>query len=243
MFALTSKFLIPSLALFLACNVSAAANFNLKADLNEIKNPTNTLFLFEKNLVKSGADTSVSRKFSDKSGAVIVEEKLSYKNDVLEKIELDHKQIGQSGTLAVKGKTLSFSYTKDGKTKTSEETLDGTLVASDQIYDHLQKNWSQLMNGETISIRLPVLDRLETVGFKFFKEKDVELDGVKTTVIKMKPSSFVIAALVDPVMFYFHPTEMRPEGHKCIQVVGRTVPKRKDGDKWKDLDVVMKFKY
>ena len=99
------------------------------------------------------------------------------------------------------------------------------------------------MAGETISIRLPVLDRLETVGFKFFKEKDATLDGVKMTVIKMKASSFVIAALVDPVLFYFHPTEIRPEGHKCVQVVGRTVPKRKDGNKWKDLDAVMKFKY
>ncbi len=145
--------------------------------------------------------------------------------------------------MIVDGKKLKFSYTKDGKTKTSDETLDGALVPGDLIYTHLQQNWDKIIAGETLSIRLPVLDRLETIGFKLFKDKDAEIDGVKAIVIKMKPSSFVIAALVDPVLFYFHPTEMRPEGHKCIQVVGRTVPKRKDGEKWKDLDVVMKFKY
>jgi hypothetical protein len=249
MLTLNRVFIRITLALFLACNAFAAeskinaTDFSLKADLLEIKNPSNSLFQFEKKLNKSGLDHITTRRFNDPSGKLIAEEKLNYKNGVLEKLELDHKQIGQSGSLTINGKKLLFSYSKDGKTKTAEENLSGTLVSTDEIYDYIQKNWDKLMAGETISIRLPVLDRLETVGFKFFKEKDADVDGVKATVVKMKPSSFVIAALVSPVIFYFHPTEVRPEGRKCIQVVGRTVPKRKDGDKWKDLDVIMKFKY
>ncbi|HHT9130114.1 MAG TPA: hypothetical protein ACFYEC_04520 [Candidatus Brocadiaceae bacterium] len=248
-----SFLVVYTLVLILAGVANAAENkkpvavkppdFNLKADLLDIKNPSTMLYKFEKTVTKSGVDELVDRRFSDLSGNLIAEEKLTYKNGSLQKLDLVHKQIEQSGSLAVNGNTLTFSYTKEGKPKTSDETLDGILITTDQIYGFLNNNWDKLMKGETLNIRLPVLDRLETVGFKFFQEKEADVDGIKTIVIKMKPSSFVIAALVDPVMFYFHPTDQRPDGHKLIEIVGRTVPKRKDGDKWEDLDVIMKFRY
>jgi hypothetical protein len=47
----------------------------------------------------------------------------------------------------------------------------------------------------------------------------------------MKPSSFVIAAIVDPIFFHFD-----KETKKLILVNGRVVPKQKVDGQWKDLD-------
>jgi hypothetical protein len=48
----------------------------------------------------------------------------------------------------------------------------------------------------------------------------------------MKPTSFVIAAIVDPLFLTF-----RKDGMKILQIKGRTMPKRAVDGKFKDLDV------
>ncbi len=212
----------------------------LKAEVLDLKNPAEVLFHFQRS---ETLGAQVSRKFTDPAGTLVAEESVNYEKGQLKKLTLNHVQLQQSGFVEVTEESLNFSYTKDGKTKTSDEKRKGDLVSSDQIYAYINGHWSDLMAEKTIDIRFPVLDRLETVGFKFFKVEDADRNGIKCIVIKMKPSSFVIAALVDPILFYFHPTEMRPDGHKLLEVVGRTLPKKKDGNKWKDLDATLKFKY
>ncbi len=81
--------------------------------------------------------------------------------------------------------------------------------------------------------RLAVVDRLETVGFEFFKEKDTELDGKKAVVVKMKPSSFIIAAIVKPLHFYF-----TTDGATLLQIDGRTTVKKNVNGAYKDLDAI-----
>jgi hypothetical protein len=61
--------------------------------------------------------------------------------------------------------------------------------------------------------------------------------GKAAVIIKMSASSFIIAALVDPLFF-----TMEKDGeHRVLQYDGRTTPKLKDGTKWKDLDAVTVF--
>lgn len=222
---------------------SAKSPSVLRANILDIKKPETILFKFEKTSSTVGKEEVSKRKFVHPGGELAAEETVTYENGQLKKLELKQNQSGDSGSLEVKDGQLHFSYTRDGKTKTDEEKLEGELVSSDQMYTFLNANWDKLMKGETLSIRFPVLDRLETVGFKFFKEKDTDVNGVSAVTIKMKPSSFIIASLVNPIMFHFHPTQKLADGHKVIEVVGRTVPKTKDGEKWKDLDAIMRFEY
>jgi hypothetical protein len=56
--------------------------------------------------------------------------------------------------------------------------------------------------------------------------------------VKMKPSSVFISALVDPLHFY-----LTPDGHRLIELDGRTQIKRQDGSKWKDLDGITRYEY
>jgi len=208
----------------------------LKAELLD-KKSEKTLFRF----TRTQNGDSVTRHFVDLDGKLVVAETVSYSGDQLQRISFEQHQLSESGELDVKNGKIHFKYTKDGKTKTDEEKQNPTTISIDQIFTTLMKNWEALMKGETIHVRLIVLDRLETVGFKFFKEKDLKFKDKDVTVIKMKPASFIIAAIVDPLFFYFDKTEQKDSEQKLIQVIGRTVPKIKDDSKWKNLDAILRF--
>jgi hypothetical protein len=144
---------------------------------------------------------------------------------------MSQKQTGADGQVEVRNGRAFFTYTKGGKTKTDDEAIKGNLVVGPTIPLLMIEHWSEITSGKKVEARMAVLDRLETVGFEFSKEKEEMLGGEKVIVIKMRPSSLLIAALVSPLHFYAN-----LEGTKIREVHGRTHLKLKDGDGWKDLD-------
>jgi len=165
----------------------------------------------------------------DNQEAVI--ENVLLENGKIKKYSIEHKQTNESGWLEVRDNKIFFEYTKEGKTKTSDEKLTENLVVTATVADFLAQNTETLMRGDTVSARLGVLDRRETVGFKFFKTGEGTLVGRETVTIKMKPTSFIIAAIVDPLLFTFD-----KNGMKILEISGRTMPKQLISGKWKDLD-------
>ena len=56
-------------------------------------------------------------------------------------------------------------------------------------------------------------------------------------IIKMEPTSLIIARLVDPVFF----TLEKNDQHRVLRYTGRVTPKTKVGNKWDDLDATVVF--
>jgi len=167
------------------------------------------------------------------------------KDGAIEKVvsyHMSQKQIGAEGQIDVSKDKINFTFAKNGSTKKSEETLTDNFVVGPSIVLYLQRHWDEISKGDKIKIRFGVPDRAETVGFEFFKDRDESVTNdsvtVKTWVIKMKPSSFIIAALVKPLFFY-----MLPDGSRLIEVHGRTQLKRKVDGSYKDLDAVTVYDY
>ncbi len=152
--------------------------------------------------------------------------------------DLDHRQLGEKGSLRVEGKKVHFSYTKAGKTETATEDWEESLVVGPTLIEYLKAHWAEILKGDTVSVRWAALDRKETVGFKFFKVNEKTHKGTEVVVVKMKPSSFIIAAIVDPIYL-----TMRKSDGRLLNLVGRTIAKRKVGDGWKDLDVEIEYAY
>jgi len=181
-------------------------------------------------------NTIVTRKFLDLKGDLAVETIAVLKDNHLIKSTTNQSQTGERGRIWVEGKELKFEYEKDGKTKHASEKVEEPLVGSDQIVPHLRGYWKELMEHKTLEIRFPVWHRLETVGFKFFLDSEKSVRGINCYVIKMKPQSFIIAALVDPLYFYFS-----KENNELVRLEGRTDPKILKGKKWADLDAWIDF--
>lgn len=224
------------LALFLAVPSFAVYEFpdQFKGEIQD-KAERRLLYNYRRTVTRGDNTVVVKREFLGTDGSLAATETVTYDGGRVVKMELDHKQTGELGFFEIKGDKVYFSLTKDGKTKQADEALESNTVSTDETSPFIQKNWDALMKGETLNIRFPVISRLETVGFKFFKDRE---DG-KYVYVKMKPSSFVIAALVKPLTFKFE-----KEGEqRLIEVDGRVTPKRREGNSWKDLDAIFVMKY
>jgi hypothetical protein len=181
---------------------------------------------------QQGAEILVQSDFRDTDGKTVVAEKGVVAGDKILRYEIVRSQTSEKGTIVVENDKIKFEYEgADGKKKTAEEKAKGFIVCSSSFALFVKSHFEQLKNGEEISIRFAVWDRLETVGFTLRNLGIKEIDGEKVMEVQMKPTSFVIAALVDPVHFWF------AEKDKNLRVMkGRVAPKQMKDGKWKDLD-------
>ncbi|WP_413561473.1 hypothetical protein [Bdellovibrio sp. HCB209] len=190
--------------------------------------------LYDLNLVitPQGAETIVQSEFRDIHGNIAVTEKGVVSGDKLVSFEIVRKQTNESGKILVDGDKLSFEYfDTNGKKKTAEEKVKGFVLCSSNFGAFVKSNWEAFKKGDSVSVRFAVWDRLETVGFTIRKIKNTEIKGEKVLELEMKPTSFVIAALVDPVRFYYSESDQNLRMMK-----GRVPPKVLRDGKWKDLD-------
>jgi hypothetical protein len=211
-------------------------------------NKKRVLYKFKRTVTRSGPIVKAVREFSYPDGKVAARERMAYEGDNLVSYELEELQINARGGVKlrrdpknpVKGE-ITFEYVTDtnssGKRSANTESLRPDTLVGDMIAPFLTAHWNELIKGKAVKCRYIAAARAETVGFTFEKHSESIWQGKPVVIIKMSATSFIIAALVDPLFF-----TMEKDGeHRVLQYDGRTTPKLKEGDKWKDLDAVIVF--
>jgi hypothetical protein len=188
--------------------------------------------------VEGGQLKAIRRVFSYPDGREAVVDEATFEGGALKRYRLEQKQTGAQGALEVSGGQVRFSHTAAGKTKTAEESLTPDLVVAPTVVPYLQARWDVLLKGGEVKVRYASLERRETVGFTFAKVSEKRVGDRDAMVVRMKPTSFIIAALVDPLYFTFDTSNRR-----LLEVIGRTAPMIQVDGKWKDLDVEMVLEY
>ncbi len=206
-------------------------------------NPKEPSFFFHSTVSESGGIKRAINTYSDKQGKPLIIEESEFAGEKLLHYIYKQNQVTESGVAGFKEGKVVFSFTSEGKTETDSETVDPTMIVGPMIGPLLEKNWTLLMNGEQLKVRYLAIERLETIGFKFFKDKERNLNGREVIDILMKPSSFFISALVSPVRITV--TKEAPhwilesDGRTPIRVSEKAVPeKRKD---WKAIDARVEY--
>lgn len=214
-------------------NRSSATAFVFPSAQASDKEPNDTVaaaaFTMKQNATVSETEIRVQRVYSEASGAPALEEVAVYKDRVLSRIEFHQKQLGEIGSARIENGKVFYEYTRDGKSESAEEKLESNFVPSDQIYPYLVSHWTELMNKKDVAIRFPVLQRAESVGFRFRWHRQMELDGQQAEVIRMEPSSLFIRLFVPHIEFFF---VSDANGIHLKEIVGRTALNSKDGTKW-----------
>jgi hypothetical protein len=196
------------------------------------------LFKMERTLTTDGSKQTLENVFTDTDGKVVVTENAELENGKIVHFKQDQKQINAQGEVTVENGKAKFTYTKNGKTKNDEEKVGDDFIVTASLYPYLETKWDELKKGKKIRAHLGVLDRLEVIEFQFKKQKEIKLDdGKPGLIIKMTPSSFVIAALVDPIYF-----KVSEDGATIVDIKGRTPLKIKDGSDWDDFDGLSVYK-
>lgn len=201
------------------------------------------LFTFKRHATRSNTTVHVVREFANPNGTLAARETMKFVRGQLVSFQLDEKQTGARGSATVSIDTKSagklmllFDWvTTEGgktKTKTDREVLQPDTLVAEMIPYFIVERWNALARGVEVPFRFIVPSRLETVGFKFVKEAEVTWRGQPALRLRMEPSSIVIRQIVDPLFFIVQ----KDGAHRVLEYVGRTTPKHRDGEKWKDLD-------
>lgn len=206
------------------------------------------LFHFRRTVEHSNSLVLVTREFTSPEGTPVAREKMVYSGNRLLSLELEEFQIEAQAVVNVRRNSpdreageLAFSYATGTGTKTRKkeatESLRPDTLANDMIAPFLAAHWQDLMAGKIVKFRYIAAARAETVGFEFEKVAESTRNGQPVARIKMSPSSYLIAALVDPL--YFIVEKRSP--HRVLEYTGRTVPKLQSAGKWRDLDALTVF--
>ncbi len=201
-------------------------------------NRKNFLFNFKSVITDANGVQKAEAQFVDLAGQIAVVETSERQGTTLKRYDIDHRQTGRKGSIVVDGKKVIFNYEETGKKHDVEtEELKDNFVVGHTMSAYISSHWKELMDGKTVDVRFGVWDRQETVGFSLSKIGQEKLDGKDVILLKFEATNFVIARLVDPVIFKFS-----PDGKELMEMIGRVVPKYKDGSKWKDLDAEVTYK-
>lgn len=217
----------------------AAMTTLLTAKIFDLKDRSKHMFNYKNEFEIVGDKKTTVTTFTDLDGKALVVETAVVKVgtdgvETLVSFEEDHKQLGTTGKIEVADGKVGFTFTKDGKSKTSSETMEPNYIVTSMVVGLIQSNWEKLMKGETVKIRFGVVDRRESVGFSFTKES-ATTDKV---VIKMRATSMIIAALVSPLRLSF-----QPDGKKFLELEGRVAVKVMKDGKFQDFDGYAVYTY
>lgn len=225
---------LPFFLTFLLLLTASNALGNFKGTLYEMGSNRKTIVMNYEHRESKGVDgglISTQNIYRDLSGQDVYLESSLFENGALKSLRVEHKNKKEEGQLTIENGVLQFQYTRDGKTKSSSESLDEQFATGPTLVAFIQKNWKKLLSGDEVKMRLAVLDRLETVGFKLFLFEKKQSPAGQLIVIKMKPSSIVISALVSPLFL-----TLPADGSKLLELKGRVPPKVYSKGKFRDLD-------
>ena len=147
---------------------------------------------------------------------------------------LHANQLGQTGTIRVEKDQVSFERLEGTNRRTRIERQEGPVVVGPTLVGYIFRHLEALRANQILGVRLAVLDRLETIGFQL---QAVEAQPGQTR-IRMKPSSFLVGMLVDPVYFTFESGT-----GKLVRLEGRVPPKVRAGKGWRDFDARVEYRY
>ena len=225
----------------IAFSAQVFAKSEVKADLFEMGQGTKTqIFKLDQDVTGPlEGHQEMKAVFSDMAGQPAFTEEATLENGLLVKNIITQHQTGEKASIEVRDGQIYFSRTNSGeKEKTASEKLKQPLLVPAAFAHFVKTHWESLAKGEALEFRFAVWQRLETVGFQFKKVKDEGEGDNKVLVLKMKPTSFIISALVDPLTFRY-----AYKNQRIISYEGRVSPKIKKGDSFKDLDALVVYHF
>jgi hypothetical protein len=143
-------------------------------------------------------------------------------------------QLGQRGSIHVTQDALRFELEDSRGLRSALEPNAPNVVVGPTLVGYLVRHLEALREGDVVSVRFAVLDRLETLAFDL-EATEAPRDQIR---VRMQPSNLVLSALINPIVFTF---DARTK--KLLRLEGRVPPKRRDGAWLKDLDARVEYTY
>jgi hypothetical protein len=204
-------------------------------DLNHPTTPEPVIFTHRVEFQNEGEKRTVYNSYSTPEGEVILSGVAVSQNGKLQSYNVEQKQIGEKFTLEVREGRLFYDYNLDGaNTKDSTKVPDELVVAATLI-DAIRSRWVEFNDGGSIRVRLAVPERQEDIGFKLFIDEGSPLNqDPERVVLRMRPTSIFVQALVKPIHFI-----MSKDGTRLYEYWGPSslYTKKEGSTDWLSLEI------
>lgn len=224
-------------SLFILINSALGFEVVLSGDVYNVDKSKKILTFERHEEVVSDSEIKIKGIFKDLLGKILVIESATLKNGETISSGVEHFQMNQSGTITLKNKKLIFEKKIEKSIEKEIEEYTSNFVVGMTSTNYIRKNWNKILNGSTVESRLGVWYRKDTVGFDFYKTKEILINGKEHIEIKMSASSFIIRAIVDPIYFVFEKSSK-----VLLSVKGRISPKMLVKGKLEDLDAFVEYR-
>lgn len=175
----------------------------------------------------AGRPVSTKIEQHDLNGSVLVEEQTLYGSDGrFKSYTMRQHQTGESIKVNSDSKNLLMSFTTDGKTSTTKDTLSDNTTAPGAIMAYLNGYVEQVKAGSKIPIRLAVAEKGMVFNFEIQSLPAGCAKGQGDLCVNMTAGNFFLRGLVKPVFMAFHKSN---EGFRPLAIETPAIVRRKDG--------------
>ncbi len=177
-------------------------------------------FTYENRRTKAGNEWESVTFYRDKEGKNLVEEKsrLGGENgETLLHYEYKQLQVDESGEAAIKDGKVIYKFRTSAGEKEDSEDFTPDMIVPDMVPSQIRAHWDALMKDETVKVRLLLPEKLDSFGFKFFKDAETKRGNADVVDFVLKPSSFIIAALAPSIRI----SMAKAAPHELVETSGR----------------------
>lgn len=162
------------------------------------------------------------------------------KDGHVQKATIDNRVLGKKSDIEIKNGKVFYKVTdKDGSIKTSDASAEPELVVPSTVMSYVRPKFPELLAGKEVKLKVIVPDRRDSFTFYMKKiREEKSIDGDTIMVLEMKPSSIIVKAFVDQMLFY-----VRPKTGEMFAFEGKSSLRRKEGDKYKDIIANTAYEY
>lgn len=221
---------------------SLALGSTLRAKISDLEVPNGPVLYFYEALQSPESDSSLKQQFQatykTPGGELFATEKGSVDGAEFIIYELAFPLFGESGKIERKDGKILMSYRTPKGEKTARLNWKANYVVGPTIPEYVRAHWDEIMAGKSIDVKMIVAERLEGFSFRLVKGPEVKFNGIEGVKVLFKPSNRVVRMVVEPVELIFDRHTRR-----TLRIAGRSLMRKKIGDKWADLRGDMVFEH
>ncbi len=170
----------------------------------------------------------------DEAGDVVVVESARFTESYdLLRFEVTNQQAGYSGSVTVTdGRHLDFLLNEGGRITTATERVTDPVVTGPSLHGFILQHWEHLSAGHRLPVRMIVMAKMETYGFKI---RQVEAVAGRTA-FAITPTSLLVRVAVNPLR-----VEFDASSRHVVRYQGRVPPMQRVAGTFKPLDADVQY--
>ena len=161
---------------------------------------------------ENGKRLRLTTKYRDESKNVIAARTVDFsRNPFMPDFRLEHYRTGyiEGAEMVKSGLRVYVRKTADQPLREKMLSVPRPTVVDAGFNNFVQSYWDSLMTGTKLYLNFAVPARLESYGFRLYKDGETTVRGRRAVIVKCDVDNFVLRLFLDPIILTYDVESMR----------------------------------